>query len=213
MLADESAPANVEAALRSDARSNRGRILRAARSTLTDDGIDAPLTTIARRAQVSTATLYRRFPTRDALVNETFAEQLAECTAALHMALKDRDPWHGMCIFIESIFAIQVSDRGFTEAFFVRNPSKAEHPELDRSEKAIAELIRRCQEAGKMRLDVVPSDITLALIANAALVARLPDPKQASARLGGQLLRAFSAGSNQSLPPAPILALGPVLTR
>lgn len=111
-------------ALRADARENRERILRAAREAYALHGIDVPISAIARRAGVGVATLYRRFPTRAALITEAFAEQLAECAGVLDEALEDPDPWHGFSTVFRKICAMQAADRGFTHAFLSRFPGE-----------------------------------------------------------------------------------------
>lgn len=103
-------------ALRADARHNRERILAAAGAVFAERGIDVPMTTVARRAGVGVATLYRRFPTRDALVAEVFSGQLATCVGVLDEALADPDPWDGFRTLVERLFALQVAERGFTAA-------------------------------------------------------------------------------------------------
>src|SRR3712207_2014312 len=69
---------NPERPLRADARRNRERILKAARAVFADDGIDAQMDDVAKRAKVGVGTVYRHFPTkealRDALVRERFDE-------------------------------------------------------------------------------------------------------------------------------------------
>src|ERR1044072_205262 len=82
--------------LRADALRNRRRILEAARVVFAEHGIDAPMATVARRAGVGVATLYRRFPTRDALVRAAFGHQMDTCGRALTEALADPDPWRGV---------------------------------------------------------------------------------------------------------------------
>ena len=64
----ESSRIAAQDGLRADARRNRERVLAAARAVFAEHGIDAPMATVARRAGVGVATLYRHFPTRDALV-------------------------------------------------------------------------------------------------------------------------------------------------
>ncbi|WFE54279.1 helix-turn-helix domain-containing protein [Micromonospora sp. WMMD1155] len=76
--------------LRSDARDNRQRILEAARTTFATDGMDVPMREIARRAGVGPATLYRRFPTKEALATEAFAEQMDACHVIVDEGLADR---------------------------------------------------------------------------------------------------------------------------
>src|SRR4051794_2402941 len=64
--------------LRSDARRNRRRLLEAARGVMRQQGLEASLGEIARRAGVGNATLYRHFPTREALWEAVFAEYGSE---------------------------------------------------------------------------------------------------------------------------------------
>lgn len=191
---------------RSDARHNRERILDAARAAFTAQGIDVPLTAIARRAGVGPATLYRHFPTRSALVTEAFAGQLAECVALLDDALADPDPWRGFCSMIEQVCAMQAADRGFTAAFLSKFPDAVDHErERRRAEVGIAELVRRAQESGQLRGDFDPADITLLMLANSGVAdgageQRLADA--ASRRLVGYLLQSFRASDGAPLPPA-----------
>lgn len=199
--------------LRADARRNRDQILQAARETFAVRGIDAPLAAIARRAGVGVATLYRRFPTRETLVTEAFARQFGECTAALDTALADPDPWRGLRDLIGTVCALQAVDLGFTQAFLARHPHVFEADTLTDTERKMAELVRRCQRAGAVRPDVTADDVTLALVANAGVIARVPHPARASARLAAQLLRAFATVPDDPLPPAPTLELRPLLQR
>src|ERR1700729_80765 len=67
--------------LRSDARDNRELILDAARALFAAEGLNVPMREIARRAGVGPATLYRRFPTKEMLVTEAFADQMLACHA------------------------------------------------------------------------------------------------------------------------------------
>src|SRR5699024_10245726 len=113
-LADSHSRGSDTLGLRSDAWRNRQRILRAARETFAERGLDAPLSAIARRAGFGMATVYRRFPTREALVTEVFAEQFHRCDADLEEALNAADPWRGMITLVYRICGMQVADRGFT---------------------------------------------------------------------------------------------------
>lgn len=72
--------------LRADARENRQRIVAAARATFAERGLDVPMSVIARRSGVGAATLYRRFPTKESLVTEAFADQLGHCAAVVDAA-------------------------------------------------------------------------------------------------------------------------------
>ncbi|MFD4034997.1 TetR/AcrR family transcriptional regulator [Streptomyces sp. NPDC058637] len=189
-------------ALRADARENRDRILKAAREAYALHGIDVPMATIARRAGVGVATLYRRFPTRAALVTESFAEQLEHCVAALFEALEDPDPWHGFCVFIEQICLTQATERGFTQAFFSQVPDHVEYTaQRTRAEEGLALLVRRAQDSGQLRQDFGVDDIVLVMLANCGATAGAGEQAAAaSRRLVAYLLQSFRAGPAAPLP-------------
>ncbi|MFF9685470.1 TetR/AcrR family transcriptional regulator [Streptomyces sp. NPDC014623] len=197
-------------ALRSDARGNRERILTAAREAYGLHGIDVPMAAIARRAKVGVATLYRRFPTRAALVSEAFAEQLAHCAAVLDEGLADPDPWRGFCSVVEKVCMMQAADRGFTEAFLAQFPEHAEYAEKRaRAEEGLALLIRRAKDDGRLRPDFHVHDITLLMLANCgATTGAGDDAPAASRRLVAYLLQSFRAGAAAPLPPPAPLGLG-----
>lgn len=202
-------PSHKPGRLRSDAQHNRDRILEVAREAFTSQGVDVPLTTIARRAGVGPATLYRRFPTRASLVTEAFAEQLALCVSALDEAMADPDPWRGFCSVIEKVCAMQAADRGFTAAFLSEFPDAADYNrQRTRAELALEQLVRRAKEAGALREDFDTSDITLLLLANGGFDG---EPRQvslaASRRLVAYLLHSFRADHTRPLPPPAPLAL------
>ncbi|MFW5418568.1 TetR/AcrR family transcriptional regulator [Nocardiopsis sp. CNT-189] len=202
-----SGPGEAAEGLRADARENRARILRAAREAFAEQGIDVPVTAIARRAGVGVATLYRRFPTRDALVAESFAERFTACRAVLDRALADPDPWRGFCSFAWQLSAMQVADRGFSEAFLARFPGAVDHDrERARAEEEIGLLVERAKESGRVRPDVDRSDVLLLLLANCGVAAEAgPHAPAASRRLVGHLLRSFQADPSAPLPePAPL---------
>src|SRR5690349_22550187 len=98
--------------MRADARENRARVLAVARQLVATRGLDVPMAAIARRAGVGVATLYRRFPTREALITEVFSDQLTHCVSVVDDALADPDPRRGFRTAIERVCAMQVADRG-----------------------------------------------------------------------------------------------------
>ncbi|MET9552535.1 helix-turn-helix domain-containing protein [Streptomyces sp. NPDC006645] len=203
------ATADDATTLRADAQHNRDRILEVAREAFTTQGTDVPLTTIARRAGVGPATLYRRFPTRASLVSEAFAEQLSLCASVLDDALADPDPWHGLCTVIEKVCAMQATDRGFTAAFFAEFPDTVDYQrERARAEDILGELVRRAKATGQLRADFDPADITLLLLANSGVVGESRQISQAaSRRLVAYLLQSFGPDHAEPLPPPAPLGL------
>src|SRR5438132_13734134 len=102
-------------ALRQDAQRNRELILAAAREEFREQGLDVSLEEIARRAGVGIATLYRRFPTRDALIEAVFEDHVASFVALAEEALQNEDPWVGFSTFIEQLCERQASDFGLKD--------------------------------------------------------------------------------------------------
>ncbi|SEG97156.1 DNA-binding transcriptional regulator, AcrR family [Nonomuraea solani] len=201
-------PSRIAPDLRADARQNRDRILEAAREAFAARGLDVPMAAIARRAGVGVATLYRRFPSRESLVTEVFADQLTECVSVLDEALADPDPWRAFQKGIEKLCAMQVTDRGFTAAFLTAFPGAADYERARaRAEAGLAELVRRAKATGRLRADFAVADLTLLLIANCGIAESVPDGAAASRRLVAYLLQSFRAENAAPLPPPPPLAL------
>ncbi|MEU6389269.1 TetR/AcrR family transcriptional regulator [Streptomyces sp. NPDC046939] len=196
--------------VRADARRNRERLLVAARAVFAERGIDAPMATVARRAEVGVATLYRHFPTRDALVRGAYAQQMETCAQALTDALAAPDPWQGFQRMVETVCALQREERGFPAAFVAAFPETAsEHAQSrQQAERDFTTLVRRAQAAGALRADFHPSDLAVFLLAHCGLVTALPDDGAASRRLVAYLLQSFRADTATApLPPPATLTL------
>ncbi len=192
---------------RADARHNRARILQAAREAYALHGTDVPASTIARRAGVGAATLYRHFPTRGLLIAEAFSEQLAQCVAVLDEALQDPDPWRGLCSVLTKVCRMQAQDRGFSAAFLSQFPDAPDfHRERARAEAGLARLVKRAKATGQLRTDFDRSDVTLLLLANNGVVRESPAVSMvASRRLLAYFLQSCQARHGAPLPkPAPL---------
>lgn len=191
--------------LRADAERNRDRILIAAKEVFAELGLEASTNEVARRAGVGVATLFRRFPTRDELIEAVFAPKMEAYAAAAQAALEAEDPWRGFCDFIERVCAMQAEDQGFADVLTLTFPmSKALRAERDASAQALVKVIERAQAAGKLRADFVHQDIPLILMANAGVVtATRGAAPDAWRRLVGYLIQAFAAEQQAPLPPAP----------
>jgi AcrR family transcriptional regulator len=196
--------------LRSDARDNRDLILDAARAAVAAEGLNVPMREIARRAGVGQATLYRRFPTKQALVTEAFKEQMGACHAIIDEGVADPDPWHGFCRLIEKICELHARNRGFTAAFMAAFPDTADFvADREHALRSTAELARRAKEAGRLRPDFVLDDLILMLMANSGIRAASPAARvAASLRFAALAIRSFHASpaASQPLPPAALLA-------
>ena len=191
--------------LRSDARDNRARILGVARVAFAAEGLDVPIREIARRAEVGVATVYRHFRTKEALLAEVFAEQMASCVTIVQEGLAAADPWTGFCRVIERLMAVHALDRGFARAFTSQLPDVVDlAAERDRSVRLLLELTRRAKAEGPLRTDFVIEDLSLALMANEGIRAQSPELRvAASRRFAALMIQAFRAQPDPTpLPPA-----------
>ena len=196
--------------LRSDARDNRDRILQVARDTFARDGLGVSMREVARRAGVGPATLYRRFPTKEALVTEAFGEQMARCTTIVEEGLADPDAWRGLRTVIEHVCVLHALDRGFTAAFVTAFPQAVDFTEeRTRVLRSLAELIRRAKDAGGLRRDFVLDDLILLIMANSGIRATSREAAAAaSRRFAALLIQSISARPAVGpLPPAVRLPL------
>lgn len=191
--------------LRVDAERNRERILAAAREVFAEQGLDAATNEVARRAGVGIATLFRRFPSRDDLVDAVFREKMTSYVAAVEAAVADPDPWRGFTGFIETICRMQADDRGFAEVLTLTFPS-AKGLEGDRRKAGakLGALIARAKATGHLRADFTHQDVPLILMANAGVVTATRDTApDAWRRIVGYLLQSFAANAAQPLPAPP----------
>lgn len=197
--------------LRSDARDNRYRILDAARAVFATEGLDVPMREVARRAGVGPATLYRRFPTKELLITEAFAEQMHTCRAIVDEGLADPDPWHGFCLVLEKICVLHAGDRGFTDAFIATYPKALDFAaERSHTVTSMHTLAARAKDTGRLRADFVLDDLILMVMANRGIrgtstAARIA----ASRRFAALAIEAFRAApGHPPLPPVGRLAFG-----
>ena len=160
-MAGISAP---ERGSRRDAQRNRVLLVAAAREAFAEHGVDARLDEIARRAGVGSGTLYRHFPTREALVEAIFAERVGEFLALAEAGLAQPDAWAGLVGFLEATLELQRSDRVLKEIFLRYPPGEGRLAETRAQMRAqFDELIGRARDQGALRPDFTVSDLALLL--------------------------------------------------
>ena len=158
-----------ENTLRADAERNRRRILDAAREVFASRGIGVGFDTIAREAGVGVGTLYRRFPAKEDLLRaivEDRVEQLGE--RFTEIAAID-DPWDSFAAAAEEFARAIARDRAFFEVVQQPEPGAA-MAARDQALKALRPILKRAQQAGVVRDDLVIEDVP----ALCAVAARLP---------------------------------------
>ena len=179
--------------------------MEAAGAVFAEQGLEAPLDEIAKRAGTGNATLYRRFPARADLVAAVFAERMAAHVDAVEAALADPDPWNGFASYVRTVAAMQADDLGIAD-LVTMDLSSAPEIELLRARAydGVVQLIDRAQEAGVLRADFTDQDVVLLLMANAGLVERAHGiTDEASARLISLLLDGLRAEAATPGPAAP----------
>jgi AcrR family transcriptional regulator len=192
---------------RSDARDNRARILAVSRAVFATDGLDVPIREIARRAQVGPATVYRHFPTKEALFAAAFAEPMATCSAIVEQGLAADDPWAGFCLVIERLMEVHALDRGFSRAFTSRLPAAVDYftADRDRTLRLLLTLVRRATDSGALRADFVLEDFILAMMANEGIRAESPALRvAASRRFAALMIQSFQANPVPAALPPPV---------
>ena len=153
----------AEKPLRADARRNREKVLAAARAVFSEQGVDAQMDDVASRADVGVGTVYRHFPTKDALLR-ALTEELFDVIAAHARELLDHDdPWEAFKDALWFGAAQTAGDRAFSELVAAQKKTLEQCPGQEDLTVTIGELMRRCIAAGKMRPDVVIDDIPLVM--------------------------------------------------
>jgi AcrR family transcriptional regulator len=188
--------------VREDSRQNRQRILDAAREVFTRHGLDVPMATVARRAGVGVATLYRHFPNRRALLTEVADQQLTECVSVVDDALADPDPWRAFRTAVERLAAMQAVRHELTSAFATSLPGAFDRGvERHEAERKLTELVRRAHATGRLRPDFRVEDLVLVLKAVSGVATNAADAVAGSRRLTAYLLQSFEARADRPLPP------------
>ncbi len=165
-----SSDAVVERPLRADARRNREAVLEAAREAFADTGLDAQMDDIAARAGVGVGTVYRHFPTKEALIEALHADRWRRLTAAADPYRDADDPWDGLQRFLWDAARLQRDNRSWAElaaAAPLRFDAEDERQDLL---AVTQELVDRAKEAGAVRADLSSHDIGMLMCGTASVM-------------------------------------------
>lgn len=143
--------------LRRDAVENRQRLLEAARHVFAVHGIEAGVEEVAHEAGVGIGTLYRRFPTKDALIAELVRELLNEVIGLARSALEVPDG-RGLEQYLYAIGRAQEVNRGCLSRLWSDDTTTALRAE---ARSLVAELLRDAQDHGTVRTDATLTDVDL----------------------------------------------------
>jgi AcrR family transcriptional regulator len=145
--------------MRADARRNYDALVAAARDAFTEDGAAAALENVAERAGVGIGTLYRHFPTRQALLEAVYAGEV-EAMARSAEELAELPPWDALSEWFHRYVGFAATKRALTEALLEAAP-ESDVLLLCRTALMTAGtgLIERAQKAGVVRPDATFVDV------------------------------------------------------
>ena len=177
-------PEAVGRALRADARRNRDRLLGVAVRAFSQDGPDVTLDAIARDAGVGIGTLYRHFPTREALIEAAYRSELARLCDAVPDLLQDMPPDEATRAWMDRYIEYMTTKRGMAGALraVIASGGTPYAQSRDRLTTAITSLLQAGAAAGALRADIEPGDV-LASLSGISLAAGEPAQRDQARRL------------------------------
>jgi AcrR family transcriptional regulator len=196
--------------LRRDAARNRQRVLKAASEVFTERGLDVSLDEVARHAGVGVGTVYRRFRTKEDLVEALFVERIDAVAALAEKAAMTSDPWSGLAGFLEEAAEMLAGDIGLRQLLkFATYGGDRVSYARQRNAPRVTRLVERVQAAGQLRSDLRATDIPfiLFMLAEAAQFAR-----QVSPEIWRRYLALVLDGlrpEREGVTPLPVAALRP----
>jgi AcrR family transcriptional regulator len=169
---------------RADAQRNRERILEAAKEAFTRSGANTSLDDIAKQSGVGPGTLYRHFPTREALLEAVYRTEVEKLAAAERKFAQAMPPVEAlrawMLLFVDYIAAKHIIAPALNT--LLGGASKLYEGTRPQIQGAIEALVKRAIKSGDMREDLDPFDLLRALV-GVSNVASGPDWKQSARRL------------------------------
>ncbi|SCX28696.1 transcriptional regulator, TetR family [Mycolicibacterium fluoranthenivorans] len=146
--------------LRKDAERNRQRVLQAARELFAERGLEATLNDVAHYAHVGVGTVYRRFATKEDLLDAIFEDSIDQIVSFAEDAFRHEDSWEGFVWFVEHLCELTATDRGLREMVYSKayGGYRVECAKL-RLDPPISKLVERARKDGHLRPDIEPTDM------------------------------------------------------
>ena len=147
--------------MRADARKNYEHLLDVAREVITEQGADASLRDIARRAGVGLGTLYRHFPQREALLDALLRARFDELTVRASELERSKVPDEALIAWLNEAVAVAHAYRGAIDSMVaaIADPDSALHASCHTMRAAGTRLLLRAQEQGRARADIDGTDL------------------------------------------------------
>jgi AcrR family transcriptional regulator len=203
-------PPLTDRPMRADARRNRERVLDAALHCFSTDGLQAQMDDVAGRAKVGVGTVYRHFPTKDALIEALADDYFAHQAEAARAALEVADPWEAFSGYVHRASDILGENRALAQVIRDR-PDMMRDAALRAAEElgffeTITTLIDRAKEAGALREDFRLEDVPLIMCALGSLQTSHGE-YSSWRRQRAIILDGLRAPGSEPLPDEPVPAL------
>lgn len=184
---------------RSDARRNREHLLEVAGEVLAEQGTQASLREIARRAGVGLGTLYRHFPNREALLDALLRQRFDELTALAETLADTREPRTALVEWLRTFLAGSTTYRGLVTDMIanIDDESSALHASCAAMRAATSELLTRAQRSGEIRGDVDHLDVIALVSAVGWIVEQSPRLVDRSDHLYALIMDALTASRRE----------------
>jgi AcrR family transcriptional regulator len=151
---------------RADALRNRDRLLESARTVFSDGGPEASLEAVARKAGVGIGTLYRHFPTREALFEAVYRREVEQLADLAERLKKETRPTEALRQWMRSVVRFVATKKGMSAALAlaIAKDSDLVSYSSDRLTRAIGSLLEQAIAAGEIRGDISSEDLLRAII-------------------------------------------------
>lgn len=181
-----------QSTMRVDARRNRESILQVARATIAKDGTQSSLRSIARDAGVGLGTLYRHFPTRDALLQEILQSSFDELTKRSEALALSKGPLEALESWVDELVASTSTHQGLAASMVekLRDPTSSLHEACASLRKSGDKLLRNAQKAKLVRPDMEGAD----LMSLVSAIAWLSDREELTPKRRKHLLNLIMEG-------------------
>lgn len=165
--------------VRADALRNEDAILLAAKEVFAENGVDAPVRTIAARAGVGVGTLYRRFPKRSDLVTGVFCLEVDACAAEAEKLTNKHSPVDALVRWLQRYTRFLATKKGLAAALHSGDPAFDALPDYFRAnfEPVLTSLLAAAAATGEIRDDIAAYELLGAIGSLSAVAASqgLPD--------------------------------------
>lgn len=158
-------------ALRKDAERNRRLVLDGARALFAERGLEATLNDVAHHANVGVGTVYRRFATKEELLEAVFEDSIEQIADIAEIAAHQEDSWDGFVYFVEHTCELTATDRGLREMLYSKayGGYRVERARV-RLDPFVSVLMERARRDGYLRPGVGASDTPIVSLLAGAVV-------------------------------------------